>query len=63
MSELRDLRRDLGSLNERVVSMRYEDLKGVFVMEMREALSVEGRKVIRSDLESCPGGLFLFLAL
>ncbi len=52
MSELRDLRRDLGSLNERVVSMRYEDLKGVFVMEMREALSVEGRKVIRSDLDS-----------
>ncbi len=52
LSELRDLRRDLGSLNERVVSMRYEDLKGVFVMEMREALSVEGRKVIHSDLDS-----------
>ena len=52
LSELRGLRRDLGSLNERVVSMRYEDLKGVFVMEMREALSVEGNKVIRSDLDN-----------
>jgi DNA-binding transcriptional ArsR family regulator len=39
-------------LNERVVSLRYEDLKGVFVMEMRDALSVEGNKVIRSDLDN-----------
>jgi DNA-binding MarR family transcriptional regulator len=52
LSELRGLRRDLGSMNERVVSMRYEDLKGVFVMEMRDALSVEGNKVIRSDLDN-----------
>ncbi|MDD1748121.1 MAG: helix-turn-helix domain-containing protein [Methanomassiliicoccales archaeon] len=52
LSELRGLRRDLGSMNERVVSMRYEDLKGVFVMEMREALSLEGNKVIRSDLDN-----------
>jgi DNA-binding transcriptional ArsR family regulator len=52
LNELRSLRRDLGSMNERFVSMRYVDLKGVFVDEMREALGEQGRQVMRSDLDS-----------
>jgi DNA-binding MarR family transcriptional regulator len=52
LNELRSLRRDLGSMNERFVSMRYEDLKGVFVEEMRVALGEQGRRAIRSDLDN-----------
>lgn len=52
LNELRSLRRDLGSMNERFVSMRYEDLKGVFVDEMREALGEQGKQAMRSDLDS-----------
>jgi DNA-binding transcriptional ArsR family regulator len=51
LNELRSLRRDLGSMNERFVSMRYEDLKGVFVDEMREALGEQGKQAMRSDLD------------
>ena len=56
LNELRSLRRDLGSMNERFVSMRYEDLKEVFVEEMRVALGEQGRRAMRSDLDNVQVG-------
>jgi DNA-binding transcriptional ArsR family regulator len=50
MSELRSLRSDLGEYNERLVQLRLEDFKSVFVAQMRDILAEEGRRTVGSGL-------------
>jgi len=50
LSELRSLRDDLGEINQRLVSLRYEDFKMVFVDQLRSALGEEGRRSFDSDM-------------
>ncbi len=50
MSELRSLRSDLGEYSDRLVQLRLEDFKLVFVAQMRDLLAEEGRRTIGSGL-------------
>ena len=50
MSELRSLRSDLGEYNDRLVQLRLEDFKSVFVAQIRDILAEEGRRTIGSGL-------------
>ena len=50
MSELRSLRSDLGEYNDRLVQLRLEDFRSVFVAQIRDILAEEGRRTIGSGL-------------
>ena len=56
MSELRSLRSDLGEYNERLVQLRLDDFKSVFVAQMREMLAEEGRRTIGAGLSQASKG-------
>jgi DNA-binding transcriptional ArsR family regulator len=53
--ELRCLRSDLDGLNERIVRLRYQDFKDVFVEQMRLALGQEGKRSFDSSIEGMKG--------
>lgn len=55
MSELRSLRSDIDHLNDRVVRLRLQDFKDVFVEQVRLALGQEGRRTFESDIERMRG--------
>jgi len=50
ISELRSLRNNLDEYNERVVRLRLEDFKAMFIEQMRSILAAEGRKAFDTDL-------------
>jgi DNA-binding transcriptional ArsR family regulator/DNA-binding transcriptional MerR regulator len=52
ISELRSLRTDLDIYSDRVVRLRLEDFRGMFIEQMREILAQEGRQAFDRDLSS-----------
>jgi len=52
ISELRSLRTDLDNYSDRVIRLRLEDFKGLFIEQMRDILTQEGRRAFDKDLTS-----------
>lgn len=44
LREIQDIKRDMGTFGDRLVRLRYHDLRNVFVEEMRLAMVEEGRR-------------------
>jgi DNA-binding transcriptional ArsR family regulator len=52
INELRSLRSDLDNYSDRVVRLRLEDFRGMFIEQIREILAQEGRRTFDVDLSS-----------
>jgi DNA-binding MarR family transcriptional regulator len=50
ITEIQDLKRQMGSFNDRMIGLRYEDFKEVFIEQMRQVIKEEGRRYIEDDL-------------
>ena len=49
LDEIRSLRNAVGTLGDQVISIRYEDLKDVFIDQMKMAMGEEGRRSFRVE--------------
>jgi DNA-binding transcriptional ArsR family regulator len=49
--EIRALKSELGELNDRMIQLRYQDFKEVFVEQMRHALAEEGSRSFAQGLD------------
>jgi DNA-binding HxlR family transcriptional regulator len=52
LSEIRALKSDLSLFNDRMVRLRYEDLKSVFLEQMRVVIGDEGKRSFHDDANS-----------
>jgi len=50
LRELRSLKQDIGTMNDRLVHLRYDDFKGAFIEQMRSVLEEEGRRLLGDDM-------------
>lgn len=55
LREIQDIKRDMGSFGDRLVRLKYLDLKNVFVEEMRLAMVEEGRRSFGHGLDIIDG--------
>lgn len=49
LEEIRSLRTDVGALGDQVLNLRYDDLKGLFLHQVRVAMGEEGRRSVREE--------------
>lgn len=49
LREIRSLRSEMDMLGDHMLSVRYEDIRGVFIEQMRSALGEEGRRSFRNE--------------
>ncbi len=49
LQEIRSLRSEMDSLEDHMLSIRYEDIRGVFIEQMRSAMGEEGRRSFRNE--------------
>ncbi len=52
LAEIRSLKSDLNTFNDHMVRLRYEDLKEVFLEQMRMAVGEEGKRTFQNDATS-----------
>lgn len=50
LTEIQDLKRQMGSFNDRLIKLRYQDFKEVFIEQMRQVVKEEGRLYFENDL-------------
>ena len=55
LREIQDIKRGMGSFGDRLVRLRYLDLKNVFVEEMRQAMVEEGRRSFDQGMDVIGG--------
>lgn len=49
LQEIRSLRSEMDTLGDQMLSIRYEDIRGVFIEQMRLAMGEEGRRSFRCE--------------
>jgi DNA-binding HxlR family transcriptional regulator len=55
ISEIRSLKSDLNTFSDHMVQLRYEDLKGAFLEQMRMAVGEEGKRAFQDDVTNLQG--------
>lgn len=50
LTEIQDLKRQMGSFNDRMIKLRYDDFKGVFIEQMHQVIKDEGRRSFEDGL-------------